>query len=139
MTRSTRRQFLLSSGGLACGFAGCLSQETTSEGSTETPANVETRADFRFYNETGSELTLTMTVMDTEANERIVQRSYQLAPSTQDGDVVGTTIEELRDALYTYRFTTDIGHEATRQYGPSTSEQLRVRINPNQVTFRAVA
>ncbi len=139
MTRPTRRRFLLSSGGLACGFAGCLSQGTKSEDSTETPSNVETRADFRFYNETGSELTLMMTVTDMEANERILQRSYQLAPSTQDGDMVKATVEELRDALYTYRFTTDIGHEATRQYGPSTSEQLRVRINPNQVQFRAVA
>lgn len=147
-----RREFTVVTVGGITGLAGCTGYSaedtessggsTSSSGGSESRTannnDVEGRADLLFRNKTDSSVTLTMRVSDDSGAE-VLERSYQLSPQEDNKSEVRETIKNLRDKLYNYTFKTDSGLKESREYGASSSEQLRVIIRSSGIETTVVA
>ncbi|WP_276258667.1 hypothetical protein [Haloglomus litoreum] len=117
--------------------AGCTS--TGGSSPTETArSDSERREDFRFSNKTNAEVTARMYVTDEESGEPVMERSYDLAPRSETGHVVEDTIPELRGHLYAYEFSAGSEGEASYEFGPYRSTQLRVYVRATGIEVREV-
>jgi hypothetical protein len=140
MSPILRRRLLVTvgTGGVGVLSSGCTSLGQSSPTETARPDS-ERREDFRFANETSSEVILRMSVTDDESGASIIERSYDLAPRFEAEHVIEDTIPELRNQLYAYDFSTDAGPEESYGYAPYRSTQLRVYVRATGIEVREVA
>ena len=109
--------------------AGSDEQEGTE---SEHEGNSEKRADFFFNNKTPSVRQLMMTVTD-DSDTVVFQESYQLDSQEEKK----TTIPELRNELYNYKFETN-SSSATGSFAPDRPTQIRVKVEPGEINIFVV-
>jgi hypothetical protein len=109
--------------------AGSDEQEGTE---SEHEGNSEKRADFFFNNKTPSVRQLMMTVTD-DSDTVVFQESYQLDSQKEKK----TTIPELRNELYNYKFETN-SSSATGSFAPDRPTQIRVKVEPGEINIFVV-
>ena len=140
------RRDVLATAGTSVGLlsSGCISALPASDGDrTDTEAtdspDVADMPDFWLSNRTQPEVILEFAVTDESGSIKYSQE-FNLGPSGTGESIIKTTIPELRefDSTHEYNFSGN-GVSNSIMWGPSRSEQLRVRVYESRIEISDIA